>query len=315
MSAVVTEALKTTPSSETLTGILKNTGDPIPLEPLALESSSSVGAAVTAEVADILQDGHASGSELQGHFPGSRGGSLSDTREPNAEELGANLRTLLSSSLTAGSRRSYQRARIIFSNFIANFTVLMILLYRYLLHASPYSSLISHFVNWLFQRLLHIFRPFPTYKLRGFHDPTKSFLIHKLLTALSRRQPVDIRLPVTRPVLHELVRALSFTNSSAFQRSLFSALFLVAFYGLFRIGELTAKSNRFASSVVQFGNLTFLSRNGRTHVAKITISEYKYNTSRRPFDILIAREVSLPFAPFYILRIAGILSSPPFLSC
>ena len=49
------------------------------------------------------------------------------------------------------------------ANFIANFTVLMILLYRYLLHASPYSSLISHFVNWLFQRLLHIFRPFPTY--------------------------------------------------------------------------------------------------------------------------------------------------------
>ena len=77
---------------------------------------------------------------------------------------------------------------------------------------------------------------------------------------------------MTRPVLHELVRALSFTNSSAFQRSLFSALFLVAFYGLFRIGELTAKSNRFASSVVQFGNLTFLSRNGRSHVAKITIS-------------------------------------------
>ena len=132
------------------------------------------------------------------------------------------------------------------------------------------------------------------HKLKGLLDPTKSFLIQKLLTALSRRQPVGIRLPVTRPVLHELVRALSFTNSSAFQRSLFSALFLLAFH-LFRIGELTAKSDRFASSVVQFGNLTFLSRNGRTHVAKITISEYTHNTSRRPFDILIAREVSSAF--------------------
>ena len=104
-----------------MTGILKNTGPPIPLEPLALESSSSVGAAVTAEVADILQDGHASGSELQGHLPGSRGISHSDTREPNAEELGANLRTLLSSSLTAGSRRSYQRAWIIFRQFYRQF--------------------------------------------------------------------------------------------------------------------------------------------------------------------------------------------------
>ena len=75
------------------------------------------------------------------------------------------------------------------------------------------------------------------HKLRGFHDPTKSFLIHKLVTALSRRQPVDIRLPVTRPVLYELVRALNFTNSCAFQRSLFSPPFLVTFYGLlFRRG-------------------------------------------------------------------------------
>ena len=138
-------------------------------------------------------------------------------------------------------------------------------------------------------------------KLRGLHDPTKSFLIQMLLTALSRREPVDKRLPVTRPVLHELVRAHSFTNSSAFQRSLFSLIFLVAFYGLFVIGKLTTKSNRFASSVVQFGNLTFLSRNSRMHVAKITISEYKHNTSRCPFDILITREVSSAFCPVLAL--------------
>ena len=78
VSAVVTEALKTTLSSETLTGILKTTGPPIPLEPLALESSSSVGDALTAEVADILQDGHASGTN--------RGGvptTLNDFRPPS----------------------------------------------------------------------------------------------------------------------------------------------------------------------------------------------------------------------------------------
>ena len=236
-----------------------------------------------------------SGSELQRHLPGSPEISHSDTREPNGEELGANLRTLLSSSLTAGSRRSYQRAWINFRQFYPQF------------HGSDDPPLpvpptcLPLFISYLTFRKLalstitsYLSAISYVHKLRGLHDPTKSFLIQKLLTALSRRQPVDIRLPVTRPVLHELVRALSFTNSSAFQRSLFSALFLVAFYGLFRIGELTTKSNLFASSVVQFGNLT-LSRNGRTHVAKITISEYKHNTSRRPFDILIAREVSSAF--------------------
>ena len=88
------------------------------------------------------------------------------------------------------------------------------------------------------------------HKLQGQPEPTKSFLMQKLLTILSRRHPVDIRPPLTRPVLHQLFRALSLTNSSALQRSLFSAMFLVAFYGLFRIGELTARSTRFAPSVV-----------------------------------------------------------------
>ena len=99
--------------------------------------------------------------------------------------------------------------------------------------------------------------------------------------------------PVTRPVLHELVRSLRFTNSSGFQRSLNATMFLVAFYGLFRIGELATKSTRVASSVVQFNNLTFLS----THEAKISISNYKHNTSNSPFDIIPAREVSQPFCP------------------
>ena len=212
------------------------------------------------------------------------------------------MRTLLSSSLTAGSRRSYQRAWIIFRQFYRQFygsddpllpvpTTCLPLFISYLTFRKLTLSTITSYLSAISY----------VHKLRGLHDPTKSLLIQKLLTALSRRQPVDIRLPVTRPVLHELVRALSFTNSSAFQRSLFSALFLVAFYGLFRIGELTTKSNRFASAVIQFGNLTFSSRNGRTHVAKITISEYKHNTSRRPFGILIAREVSSAFCPVLAL--------------
>ena len=74
-------------------------------------------------------------------------------------------------------------------------------------------------------------------------------------------------------------------------------MFLVAFYGLFRIGELASKSTRFARSVVQYSNLTFLFRQGQVQGAKITITEYKHNASRRPFDILLAKDVSFPFCP------------------
>ena len=116
-------------------------------------------------------------------------------------------------------------------------------------------------VNILSQYLRVVFEPIPYaifWRHRGFWKCTTRF--QKLLTALSRQRPADVRLPVTRPVLHKLIQSLSFTNSSAFQRSLFSAMYLVAFYGLFRIGELAIKSTRLASSVVQFSDLTFLSR-------------------------------------------------------
>ena len=205
---------------------------------------------------------------------------------------------MLSTALTDGSRRLYQRAWAVFRQFYAQFYGL----------ANPSLPLgpncIPLFISYLSFRKL-AFSTITSYlaaisyvhKLRGFPDPTKSFLIQKLLTALSRQRSADVRLPVTRPVLHELIRSLSFTNSSAFQRSLFAAMFIVAFYGLFRIGELATKSTHLASSVVQFSNLTFLSRNGVKHSAKITISTYKHNANNRPFDILLAREDSQPFCP------------------
>lgn len=201
---------------------------------------------------------------------------------------------LLSTSLTAGSRQLYRRAWSVFREFYVQFYG----------SANPSLPLFPHciplFISYLSFRKL-AFSTITSYlaaisyvhKLRGFPDPTKSFLIQKLLSALSRKRSVDVRLPVTRPVLHELIRSLSFTNSSAFQRSLYATMFLVAFYGLFRIGELATKSTRVASSVVQFHNLTFLS----THEAKISISNYKHNTCNRPFDIILAREVSQPFCP------------------
>ena len=107
---------------------------------------------------------------------------------------------------------------------------------------------------------------------------------------MSSRRQSDIRLPISRPVLHELVRSLRFTNSSAFQQTLYRGMFLLAFYGFFRIGELAAKSARSVSTVVQFSALTFLIDNGKPHFLRLVISEYKHNINNHPFEILIARE-------------------------
>ena len=128
-----------------------------------------------------------SGSELQRHLPGSRGISHSDTREPYAKEFGANLRTLLSSSLTAGSTRSYQREWIIFRQFYLQF------------YASddPFlpvpPTCLRLFISYLTSRKLalssvtsYLSAISYVHKLRGLYDPTKSFLNSK---AINGSQP------------------------------------------------------------------------------------------------------------------------------
>ena len=221
-----------------------------------------------------------------------------NTRQPTAQELVSNLSGLLSSALTEGTRRSYQRAWVVFRQFYGQF-------YGSPNPTSPFSPVclplyISYlsFCNLAYSTTtLHLSAISYAHKLGGFCDPTKSFLIQKLLTALSRQRHSDTRLPITRPVLHELVRSLEYTNSSAFQHTPFLAMFLTAFCGLFRIGELSTKSTRFAFSVIQYRYLQILSCEGDPCTAKITITDYKHNSDHRPFDILITRDDSVTFCP------------------
>ena len=51
-------------------------------------------------------------------------------------------------------------------------------------------------------------------------------------------------------------------------------MFLLAFYGFFRIGELAAKSARPVSTVIQFSALRFLLSNGKPHFLKLVISKF-----------------------------------------
>ena len=208
------------------------------------------------------------------------------------------MRDLLGSALATGSRNSYRRAWLIFSEFHGRFfgTTTPTL-------PLPYTK-VALFISYLSAKQLapstitsYLSALSYVHKLMGRPDPTKSFLIQKLLTALSRQRAADVRLPITRPVLHELLRSLRQTNSSAFQRCLYSAMFLLAFYGFFRIRELAAKSAGRHCSLLQFKDLTFLTSNGTPYMIKLTITDFQHNTSRKPFEILIEHEAAMPFCP------------------
>ena len=150
---------------------------------------------------------------------------------------------LLRSAITEGSRKTYERAWRMYVDFATDF-------------GEPGCSLLPVSVN-----SLTLFISYPSarkfasstiltyvsafsyvHKLSNLPDPSKNFLVQKLLTAHNGLHSApNVRLPIIRSVLHCLVLALNHTNSSAFQRLLYKTMFLVAFYGYFRLGELTAK--------------------------------------------------------------------------
>ena len=78
------------------------------------------------------------------------------------------------------------------------------------------------------------------HKINNLPDPSASFLIEKTLQGLSRLRPsVDNRQAITLVILHRLVDSIQQMTLSNYDKLLFRSMFLFAFFGLCRIGEIT----------------------------------------------------------------------------
>ena len=211
------------------------------------------------------------------------------------------LRELLHSSLSEQSRKQYSRAWVVFTEFYTRYQGAD-------LHLPVSTACIALFISFLCAKGLapatinsYLSAIAYVHKIKGHYDPTKSFLVEKLLVAVGRRGQADVRMPISRPLLYELVRALQHTSPSAYRRSLFGAMFMTAFYGFFRIGELSCNSKQQVDTVVQFDQVTFLKQSSRVTAVKIVITKFKHNTNNRPFVITIESEPSEQFCPVQTL--------------
>ena len=155
------------------------------------------------------------------------------------------------------------------------------------------------------------------HEIQGYYNPTKSFLIEKLLVAVGRCSQADISLPISRPLLYELIQALTHTCTSAYQCYLYRSMFMIAFYGFFRLGELASKGRTQLNVVDQFDQVTFLKQTYRVTAVQIVITRFKHNTCNRPFTILIESKPSEPYSPMqiliYYIKQRGYNQSPLFL--
>ena len=153
------------------------------------------------------------------------------------------------------------------------------------------------------------------HKLAGVADPTEAPLIIQILKGYRKLTPVnDIRLPITLPVLRNLIRAFEHSLSSHYQSRLMSAMCALAFFAFLRIGELTASRGNPANII----NLSQLDRlvdaQGRLQALQLTLHNYKHKNSGPPFVIFIYPERSCCPVQLILnfLAVRGSVSGPLF---
>ena len=81
------------------------------------------------------------------------------------------------------------------------------------------------------------------HKIKGFPDPTQSFVIKKCLQGYQKERATnDHRKPIALNILCNLIASLKHTTSSEFLRVMLKAMYLLAFHAFLRIGEFTSNS-------------------------------------------------------------------------
>ena len=211
---------------------------------------------------------------------------MGSTASP-AEELAGTLTKLLQASIAPSSYQLYRRSWTLFKecqSFLLGaqatpasipLTTNQVCLYISFLHKNGYAptSIVS------FTSAIGY-----VHRISNVKDPTSSLLVQKLLSATLKLRPtVDPRLPITIIILQRLVSALSTTVSCFSHRRLLRAMFVVAFFGLMRVGEITMSKDGVVPLHVNQVRIT-------PDMVTITISKFKHNKSMRPVDIPLPKQ-------------------------
>ena len=119
------------------------------------------------------------------------------------------------------------------------------------------------------------------HKLNGLSDPSKSFLIVQLIRGYRKKvRKVDVRLPITRAILHKLIHSSSQFSDSDFSKVRFNAMCTLAFHAFLRVGEMTLASPG-APPPIQLRQLTRLTNsNGYCVALKLTFTDFKHNYNK-----------------------------------
>lgn len=98
-------------------------------------------------------------------------------------------------------------------------------------------------------------------------DPTKQFMVQKLLQGMKRtNKHHDTRLPITIEILNAIMHKLHLVCSNGFEEKLFKSAFSLAFYALLRVGEMAISKGNTIDKLIQIGDVKLQNKCIHLHI-------------------------------------------------
>jgi hypothetical protein len=139
-------------------------------------------------------------------------------------------------------------------------------------------------------------------KFKGKPDITNNFIINKLVNGAKRLAAgPDIRRPITVTVLGHLLQALAHVTKAYYQRIMFEAMFLLAFYAFMRIGEITSRSKTY-QNLLMFQDVTLHKYKSSQTTVNLKMSHFKHSTSKQMVLLEIKSQAKANYCPVRKLR-------------
>ena len=197
---------------------------------------------------------------------------------------------LLSASISKGSTAAYKRSWNLFTEWaqstlgetnlvlpIQPAFIALFVSHFYSLHYA--SSTVTSYLSAICY----------THKLAGIGDLTETAIIRQIIKGYRKLVPAhDVRLPITLPILQQIISSFTHTTATAYQSKLLSAMSSLAFFAFLRVGEITVNTTDH-SNLIRFTQLErLLDSQQQVKALQITIFKYKHTDSEgRPFVIYI----------------------------
>ena len=118
------------------------------------------------------------------------------------------------------------------------------------------------------------------HRMNKITDPTSNNLVQKTLAAIQKRNKLpDSRSPITIQILEKISQAVEKTVSSPYLKHLLRAMYLTAFFGFFRVGEITVSKNQ--NHTLNVSNLKLTKQN-----ANLSLTSFKHTIAKGPLHRL-----------------------------